>query len=123
MMNIQFGGRFTNNLISDVVPPEVLNKVKDDRIDESNFRSFPEIGRNFRRVYVRPAAKALSISVKEIASISRINVIWNHPKVVDITFVPPISSFAYIGYANDGGAPQNQSSIMTKISKLVDRIK
>lgn len=128
MGNMQYGGRYSNNLISDVVPPETKLQYFDDRGSATNFKSFPEIGRNFRRAYARPSIKILSISVKEIVSTSKVNVIWNYPKMVNITFVPPISSFSDIGYASNTDLElktisENTSDLFSRFSRLITRFK
>lgn len=128
MVNVQYGGRFSNNLISDIVPPETTKESTDDRTGESNFRSFPEIGRNFRRVYFRPAASALTISVREIVSVAKVKVVWKYPKIVKITYIPPVSSFSYVGYADNPALEsttllKSTSDIFSKITKFLERAK
>lgn len=122
MVNISYGGRHSTNLIDDVISPAVLKRAAEDRTGLNNFRPFEQLGSNLRQAYANRGNSTRNISVRQVSSITPVNVTWVHRNLANFTYIPPVSSFASIGYANnDSALSESLKSYFDTINHNINR--
>jgi hypothetical protein len=114
MGNTRYGGRYSDNFIEDITPPEHQHGLVPVRENMDNFRPFEEVADNFINTSPIPP-KARKVAEAESAYAVPIDNQATEQKSAGYTYVPPISTLR----PETEAAANDQPSFTDKLAQYV----